>query len=1309
MESCALRSLILKSLCLLFVCSANELYAQYHDCTNPYVISIPGDLPYVSNVLTTCGSSGDTWTSGCLPPGFENTTFTIHQLDVTERARLRILLNTYLPTPHPGFAVISACGGAPECLAGASSLEDYWVTTDVTLDPGTYFVKVGNYSAPNCLATYQLAIDPLALPPGETCDEATDLGTLPANVSGNTCGYFNDYDLDCPDPSAAPDAVYRYTPAQDGQVTFDLCSSNYDTKLLIYSDDCLLTPWDCNDDAPGICGDPTRSFLECVMLFAGSTYYIVVDGGQNNCGDYTLIVTPCLEEGETCDNAILVDVLPISLGGNTCGRQDNYDYACPNASASPDVVYRFAPDSTIDVTLDFCASTFDVKAWVYDGDCGSGPIMCADDTPGICGNSLAPFVTCMQFTGGHTYYIVIDGSNNDCGDWSLIITPCLPGELFENAIVISGVLPQEIVGNSCPYEHNYEWSCPEPGSGPDVIYRYTPEVNMNLNLSMCESSYDAQLVVWGQLEGSIIACADYGNGWCADDSRPFLSCVPLTAGGNYYFVVDGGAGVCGDFLLRLSACHESRPCVECAPVNVELGEIGMDVCGYTIAGDCEWSGKWLASFLGHANALYHFDLCVWESCVGEANFDADIVILDEACHVLASVDGEEGCGWSPNDWAWECPSDGLYYIHISPWPSIENDELTCHGSLNETFTLNYCRSGDGESCASALSIGALPFEYTEVTCDRLDDHDAVCLQETEQGGRDLVFRYSPQSDELVTFSLCGTLYQTKLYVFADSCQGEPLACSVAAEVCGEAWFNSYLTCVPLLLGHDYFVVADAINEWECGELQFFAEPCAMLEGDLIETAFEIPALPYSDENNTSAFFDQYVEECGDYSVAKDVVYRFTPQTDVAVEVDLCNSCFDNRLYVYENTRDNLIACDDNGCWPSYRAYLAGVDLFAGNTYYFVVDGDYSARGSYQLDILERVLGRCCRTDGSCSDFVTSRQCSYHLMRGEWTEGLECTTPCPDPPAPPSGPLHTTQMPVINGCGYGTHLAASCSGELFYNNTCSEILYTTDLAGNYRAEVTTTRDGNPIWFLTGCWDNERGALWGGHNSDVGTLDPATGEFSYRFNTLGIVFEFMSYDQTDHTLWFGTHSCNELMHFDTSGNHLGSVIPRDAMGNMDAVINGVAAGGASSLYVSHWDSRVTKIDKLTGEFLETTMIMQDSAGSALACDAANFPGQTALWWKFGASASAYSIPPGACSCACLPPDSVAVVWQADQIAVSFHAPVEGNYAVYRSEVPGSTYPANFTLKATVPALAGRNNWLDPDTIQPFALYVVVHVSN
>lgn len=120
-------------------------------------------------------------------------------------------------------------------------------------------------------------------------------------------------------------------------------------------------------------------------------------------------------------------------------------------------------------------------------------------------------------------------------------------------------------------------------------------------------------------------------------------------------------------------------------------------------------------------------------------------------------------------------------------------------------------------------------------------------------------------------------------------------------------------------------------------------------------------LPIHAGGTTVGYRDHYDEVCPYVGPSSpDVVYAYTPQADVAVDVLLCNggTDFDTRLYIYDScppTPGRPVACNDDACTtPAMQGYVSGlwnVWLTGGVTYYVVVDGYDGAQGYYELDIL----------------------------------------------------------------------------------------------------------------------------------------------------------------------------------------------------------------------------------------------------------------------------------------------------------------------------------------------------------------------
>ena len=125
-------------------------------------------------------------------------------------------------------------------------------------------------------------------------------------------------------------------------------------------------------------------------------------------------------------------------------------------------------------------------------------------------------------------------------------------------------------------------------------------------------------------------------------------------------------------------------------------------------------------------------------------------------------------------------------------------------------------------------------------------------------------------------------------------------------------------------------------------------------GDTIDDATVIPGLPYLITGTTAGYIDDYDEVCPyTGSTAPDVVYSFTPDSDVQIDVDLCGSGYDTKLYIYDADL-RLIACNDDFYFDEvcgiYTSKIENVALFGGNTYYIVIDGYGGDFGPYVINV-----------------------------------------------------------------------------------------------------------------------------------------------------------------------------------------------------------------------------------------------------------------------------------------------------------------------------------------------------------------------
>jgi len=127
---------------------------------------------------------------------------------------------------------------------------------------------------------------------GDTWEDALEIPAIPYITTGTNVGYSVNCCMEmCPYEAWGPAVFYKFTPSVDVAVRIDLCGSDYDTGLYVFTADlaveaCNIDYYDGDDE----CGNYV-SCLEYVALAAGQSYYIVVTGMSGASGNYNIAVT----------------------------------------------------------------------------------------------------------------------------------------------------------------------------------------------------------------------------------------------------------------------------------------------------------------------------------------------------------------------------------------------------------------------------------------------------------------------------------------------------------------------------------------------------------------------------------------------------------------------------------------------------------------------------------------------------------------------------------------------------------------------------------------------------------------------------------------------------------------------------------------------------------------------------------------------------------------------------------------------------------------------------------------------------------
>jgi hypothetical protein len=129
----------------------------------------------------------------------------------------------------------------------------------------------------------------------------------------------------------------------------------------------------------------------------------------------------------------------------------------------------------------------------------------------------------------------------------------------------------------------------------------------------------------------------------------------------------------------------------------------------------------------------------------------------------------------------------------------------------------------------------------------------------------------------------------------------------------------------------------------------YENPTERILGDTVAEPFIMGAIPFSVSGTTVGFANDYDYACPySGSTSPDVVYKYDCTAPMQITASLCNSIYDTKIYIYENTVGNVIACNDDYC--AFQSQVSNVPFAAGNTYWIIVDGYGGSAGDYVLDV-----------------------------------------------------------------------------------------------------------------------------------------------------------------------------------------------------------------------------------------------------------------------------------------------------------------------------------------------------------------------
>ncbi|KQC03899.1 MAG: hypothetical protein APR54_02240 [Candidatus Cloacimonas sp. SDB] len=478
------------------------------DCTDPIVISIPGDLPYTDAGQTTCGrgNSYEDTDLGIYDGGED----IIYRLDVTADIFIDIALDPY-ETTWTGIGLFDDCPDVGIGLFIDTGSSGIRTLLGVELLAGnSYYIMADTWPSPPCIDVFDLTITEGEAPPpppeNNTCETAEAVEEVVDYAFDTTQATTSGFDTH----SINQDLWYVYTAPAYGFMNVDLCGSTFDTKLAIYGECDVATELGYNDDSAYCNGRSLQSAILDVEVFAGEDYYIQVGGyGSNSgAGDLTIEFMPFTDapalffseyiEGSNNNKAleiynasgIEVDLTEFVILGNYNGNPWSEAYTFEEGTMlAADDVYVIANDQAWEEILDVADVTLaygdpwyttafngdDVRALAYvDGaDTTIVDIIGAYDLvdPGdgweVAGIADATaehtLVRKPEITEGNTDWAASAGTNEDDSEWIV-----LPQNTFDylgsHPNYIEDLWPPAFPDYSLIGENNVRlaWNAPTP-------------------------------------------------------------------------------------------------------------------------------------------------------------------------------------------------------------------------------------------------------------------------------------------------------------------------------------------------------------------------------------------------------------------------------------------------------------------------------------------------------------------------------------------------------------------------------------------------------------------------------------------------------------------------------------------------------------------------------------------------------------------------------------------------------------------------------------------------------------------------------
>ncbi len=615
---------------------------------------------------------------------------------------------------------------------------------------------------------------------GDNLTNAYPITSLPFNDDGTTVGYTNNWEPPCSGTFGGPDVVYSFTPPYDMTVNIHLCPSSFYAVLYVYVND-TTTVAGCSGFSLICQPGPPSGALDLLNLTAGNVYYIVVDGYYTSEGTYSIQVfepphVTCppggIAEGETDCGPEYVDNFnggcnstppvfgSISIGDTVCGASGIFTSGGGTYRDTDWFTFTVEEQQVITWTA---VAEFPLQLFMfYAADCTQLTDLNAGY--GVAGDTVS--ISANVVPG--TYYAFVSPSVYDpvfaCPvnyvAW-LTASASQPAPANDNC---ADVTPVPLVpGTPLVFTGDNTWAtmdCTNLGM-PESWVAFSLDVTANVYLTYCGTapSFNSCFIVINDMCpcGGHINFSMYNQWECGDNN--FTIRWDNLAPGTYYYPVMSKWGIAS------------------GPYNINVTAVGfpeMEVSPTEISGETT-PGNSVTNTVTIENT-------------GFADLNYELAIIQ-----------------NPNALSFDGAAPEHAYFGGLKSAAPAKTEPVGESQPGGDFALQ-----GGEDITTATPIDFLPYNDNGNTGSSIDDYPGPC---GNPGGYDVVYSFSPGAPITVDVSLCGSSFDTQLYIFAND-PANVVACN--DDYCGG---QSRLPEIDLAPGNIYYIVVDGYSGSSYGDYQ----------------------------------------------------------------------------------------------------------------------------------------------------------------------------------------------------------------------------------------------------------------------------------------------------------------------------------------------------------------------------------------------------------------------------------------------------------------------------------------------------------